>query len=94
MRARRAKTSIKIIHTLDKAAAEVGVNFLGGYSALVEKVHDSGRRAADPVDSSGACGNRACLLERQCWIDQNGYQYGCGQADGRSGACYRRGYGR
>ena len=35
--ARACKTSedfVKIIHTLDKAAAEVGVNFLGGYSAL------------------------------------------------------------
>lgn len=28
---------VKIIHALDKAAAEVGVNFLGGYSALVSK---------------------------------------------------------
>ena len=38
--ARACKTSedfVKIIHTLDKAAAEVGVNFLGGYSALVGK---------------------------------------------------------
>ena len=38
--ARACKTSedfVKIIHPLDKAAAEVGVNFLGGYSALVGK---------------------------------------------------------
>ena len=38
--ARACKTSedfVKIIHVLDKAAAEVGVNFLGGYSALVGK---------------------------------------------------------
>lgn len=28
---------VKVIHALDKAAAEVGVNFLGGYSALVSK---------------------------------------------------------
>ncbi len=38
--ARACKTSedfVKIIHALDKAAAEVGVNFLGGYSALVGK---------------------------------------------------------
>ena len=38
--ARACKTSedfVKITHTLDKAAAEVGVNFLGGYSALVGK---------------------------------------------------------
>ena len=28
---------VKVIHALDKAAHEVGVNFLGGYSALVSK---------------------------------------------------------
>ena len=28
---------VKVIHALDRAAAEVGVNFLGGYSALVSK---------------------------------------------------------
>ena len=38
--ARACKTTddfVKVIHALDKAAAEVGVNFLGGYSALVSK---------------------------------------------------------
>ncbi|MDO5042501.1 MAG: DUF711 family protein, partial [Slackia sp.] len=38
--ARACKTEgdfIKVIHALDEAAAEVGVNFLGGYSALVSK---------------------------------------------------------
>lgn len=38
--ARACKTTddfVKVIHALDKAAAEVGVNFLGGYSALVGK---------------------------------------------------------
>ena len=28
---------VKIAHTLDKAAKEVGINFLGGYSAVVSK---------------------------------------------------------
>ena len=28
---------VKIAHTLDKAAKEVGINFLGGYSAIVSK---------------------------------------------------------
>lgn len=28
---------VRVIHALDRAAAEVGVNFLGGYSALVSK---------------------------------------------------------
>ena len=38
--ARACKTTddfVKVIHALDEAAAEVGVNFLGGYSALVGK---------------------------------------------------------
>ena len=38
--ARACKTTddfVKVIHALDRAAAEVGVNFLGGYSALVSK---------------------------------------------------------
>lgn len=38
--ARACKTTddfVKVIHALDKAAAEAGVNFLGGYSALVGK---------------------------------------------------------
>ena len=38
--ARACKTTddfVKVIHALDRAAAEVGVNFLGGYSALVGK---------------------------------------------------------
>ncbi|MDO4443049.1 MAG: PFL family protein [Slackia sp.] len=38
--ARACKTTddfVRVIHALDDAAAEVGVNFLGGYSALVSK---------------------------------------------------------
>ena len=31
------KDYVKIAHTLDKAAKEVGINFLGGYSAIVSK---------------------------------------------------------
>jgi len=34
---RRPEDFVKIARTLDKAAAAVGVNFLGGYSALVSK---------------------------------------------------------
>lgn len=33
---------IKVAKTLDRAAQEVGVNFIGGYSALVEKGYQGG----------------------------------------------------
>jgi hypothetical protein len=34
---KRPEDYVKIAHTLDRAAKEVGVNFLGGYSAIVSK---------------------------------------------------------
>lgn len=36
---------VKIAKTLDRAAIETGVNFLGGYSALVQKGYNKGDRA-------------------------------------------------
>ena len=33
----QSKNVVKFAHTLDKAAKELGVNFIGGYSALVSK---------------------------------------------------------
>ena len=33
----QSKNVVKFAHTLDKAAKELGVNFIGGYSALVQK---------------------------------------------------------
>ena len=35
---------VKIAKTLDKAAKDVGVNFIGGYSALVHKGYTNGER--------------------------------------------------
>src|SRR5699024_2691898 len=35
---------VKIAKTLDKAAKTVGVNFIGGYSALVHKGYTNGER--------------------------------------------------
>lgn len=36
-----AVTCVKFAHTLDSAAKKIGVNFIGGYSALVEKGYQS-----------------------------------------------------
>ena len=38
----QSKRVVKFAHTLDKAAKELGVNFIGGYSALVQKGFASG----------------------------------------------------
>ena len=36
--------ALNIAHTLDRAAAELGINFIGGYSALVQKGFTNGAR--------------------------------------------------
>ncbi|MBO5667565.1 MAG: PFL family protein [Lentisphaeria bacterium] len=36
--------ALNIAHTLDRAAAELGINFIGGYSALVQKGFSNGSR--------------------------------------------------
>ena len=40
----RADSYVPIAHALDRAAREVGVNFLGGFSALVHKGYTTGDR--------------------------------------------------
>ena len=45
---------LPLIRAMDDAAREVGVNFIGGYSALVAKGHDRIRPAADRVAARGA----------------------------------------
>lgn len=55
-----------IARALDQAAEEMGVNFLGGYSALTQK---GMTRADEPVDSvhpRGAVYHPAALLQREC----------------------------
>ena len=75
---RREEDYIQIARMLDRAAHTVGVDFIGGYSALVSK-HMTG---ADPA---GAFANRAGLFLCQCRFDQNGNQYGCGPASRETG---------
>lgn len=44
------KNPLPIIHAMDKAAGEIGVNFIGGYSALVQKgMTESDRRLIDSL---------------------------------------------
>lgn len=44
------KNPLPIIHAMDKAAGEIGINFIGGYSALVQKgMTESDRRLIDSL---------------------------------------------
>ena len=47
---------------LDAAAKSTGVNFIGGFSALVQKGYDRGGQKADSRHTGGAGYDRACLL--------------------------------
>ena len=56
---------VKYALTLEKAAQTIGVNFIGGYSALVQKGF-----------SAGACANRAFMFFRKYRINKSRHQYG------------------
>ncbi len=68
---------VEIAKSLDRAAKEVGVNFLGGYSALVSKGYDKGRGAVNSFNPEGTCRNRACVQLSQYWFNKDRNQYGC-----------------
>ena len=52
---------VEIAKTLDKAAKEAGVNFIGGYSALVSKAMTAGdERLIRSVPKALACTERVC----------------------------------
>ena len=55
-----------IARALDQAAEEMGVNFLGGYSALTQKGMTRAERAVDSVHPRGAVYHPAALLQREC----------------------------
>ena len=52
---------VPVAQILDKAAKEVGVNFIGGFSALVEKGYTEGdRRLIASIPEALACTDRVC----------------------------------
>ena len=83
---------VTIARTLDRAAHQVGVNFIGGYSALVSK----GMTTADEnLIRSGSFGRyRAGMQLCQCRFYQNRTEYGCSAAYGRGDSCRGKGYKR
>lgn len=52
---------VKIAETLDKAAKKIGVNFIGGYSALVQKgMTPSDRNLIESIPQALKCTERVC----------------------------------
>ena len=52
---------VEIARTLDKAAKEIGIDFIGGFSALVERgFTDGDRRLIDSIAESLACTDLVC----------------------------------
>ena len=57
----KEKDYVKIAKTLDKSASELGIDFIGGYSALVEKGFTSGDLALiESIPEALASTNRLC----------------------------------
>ena len=55
------KDYVKIAKALDKSASDLGIDFIGGYSALVEKGYTSGDIALiESIPEALACTNRLC----------------------------------
>ena len=58
---RKPEDFVTIAKTLDRAAKEIGVNFIGGYSALVSKgMSDADRLLIESIPQALACTERVC----------------------------------
>ncbi|MFQ9653548.1 MAG: DUF711 family protein [Enterocloster sp.] len=66
MPAERTEDFVSIAKTLDRAAQEVGVNFIGGYSALVSKGMTTAEGALIRSIPQAPCGYRACMQLSEC----------------------------
>ena len=72
-----------IADTMDRAAKAVGVNLIGGYSALVSKGMTKADEMLDPFHSDGTLPHRARVQFGKPCVYQDRYQHGCGKTDGR-----------
>ena len=69
---------------LDKAAKEVGVNFIGGYSALVEKgATKAEQKLIASIPEALAETDVVCSSVNIASSRAGRHQYGCDEADGR-----------
>ena len=70
---------VKYAKTLDKVAKEVGVNFIGGYSALVQKGFAAGDRELMKSIPEALAENRLRMFFRECRLNQSRHKHGCSE---------------
>ena len=69
--------------TLDRAAHETGVNFIGGFSALAHKGFYEKRPASYQLHPRRAHADGARLFEREPRLDESGHKHGRRRAHGQ-----------
>ncbi len=73
---------VQYAKTLDRAAKAVGVNFIGGFGALVHKGFSAGDKRLIAAIPRALAETDIVLLQRQYRLDEIGHQHGRRQADG------------
>ena len=66
-----------IAETLDRAAHEVGVNFIGGYSALVNKAMTASMNF-DKICTQGSVAYKQDMQLGKCRFNKDRNRYECG----------------
>lgn len=69
---------VPLAHALDRAAETLGIDYLGGYSALVHKGIGDAGLSSHEVHSARPRRDEPRVLERQCGDAACWHQYGCG----------------
>ena len=84
-----AKHPVKVARALDRAAKATGVDFIGGYSALVHKaMTEADRRLIESIPEALSTTEYLCSSVNVG--STRGHQHGCRPADGRRGEADRR----
>ena len=73
---------LAVADALDRAAREIGVNFIGGFSALVHKGFTPGDHALIAAIPRALAATEMGVRLGQHRLDQGRHQHGCGGADG------------